>query len=254
MIQTINQLLKLQELDTALDTIEKKKGFLPKELAKLEAEIQALEKDIENAKIQIDEQKQAILDHKAASKKSEKLIERYKKQQLDVVNNAQEYDAITKEIDMQELEILLAKKGIKSSYVNIATHNEQLSQTQSQIEEKQKDVNIKKEALSKIDNKNKDQINKIQEARKTLIQKIKDTTQLNNYQKMREKNSLVVAKVVKEACDGCFIIVSAQQQIEINKYKKAIICENCGRILAKVIKQQEENKLPTEKHKATKNK
>ncbi len=249
---THNQFLKLQKLDTALDTIEKKKGFLPKELAKLEADMQALEKDLKNTKKQINEQKQAIVGHKAASKESSQLVERYKKQQHDAINNAQEYDAITKELDMQELEILLAKKEIKRCYANITTYNEQLSQTQSQIEEKQKAVNIKKEALSKIDNQNKVQIDKLLDARKTLIPKIKDIPLLDRYQKMRKKNSLVIAKVEKEACNGCFIIVPAQKQIEINKCRKTIICENCGRILAKVIKQQEEDTPPTKKRKTTK--
>ena len=108
-------LMQLQEVDSRLASIVKARGELPKELAVLRKEladhqihVQAIHEAIRHLEEDITAQRERI-------KTMEGLIKKYEHQQLNVRNN-REYSTITKEIDLQKLEIQLAEKKIKRSY------------------------------------------------------------------------------------------------------------------------------------------
>ena len=231
MIQTLNLLVQLQEQDTALDTLAKKKGSLPKELDKLKAEVENLQNTLQSTQAKIDEQQQTIANHKATGQKAEELAKKYIKEQPNTLDNNQEYEAITKEIASQELKVQLAKKRIKDCQIKLGPLNDQLLQIEHSIATKQKTIEIKTDKLAKIHEDSKEEEDKLQHCRQELLKKIKDEDLVEKYQRMRKHMSLVITSIAEEACSGCFIIVPAQRQIEIRKKKKIITCENCGRIL-----------------------
>ena len=105
----LEQLTKLQTIDSKIDSIKKVRGALPDEVRDLEDEIAGYETRLnkfaeENAAFD-----QEIEDKKAGMKTSEALIKKYEEQQMNVRNN-REYDAITKEMELQSLEIQVAEK------------------------------------------------------------------------------------------------------------------------------------------------
>jgi predicted nucleic acid-binding Zn-ribbon protein len=107
-------LLKLQKIDSKLDEIQILKGELPMEVSDLEDEIQGLK----SRQVRIEEEINGITEYmdgrKAAIKESEALIAKYEKQSDNVKNN-REYEAINKEIEMQQLEIKLCEKNIRDA-------------------------------------------------------------------------------------------------------------------------------------------
>lgn len=107
--QKLEALLALQTIDSKLDQILKVRGDLPEEVQDLEDEIIGYETRIGKFGKEI-----AVLDSeidqlKLAKKDSEKLIAKYKDQQMNVRNN-REHEAISKEIELQTLEIELVEK------------------------------------------------------------------------------------------------------------------------------------------------
>src|SRR5699024_9953118 len=95
-----------------------------------------------NTTQQIEDKRNFIADAK-------ELMKRYKKQQDNVRNN-REYNAITKEIEYQELEIQLAEKHIKEFYAQIEHKKEVLEQTEAKIAKRQEHLDHKKEELDTI--------------------------------------------------------------------------------------------------------
>src|SRR4029077_19859414 len=91
---------------------------------------------------QLNEKKQNIKDFTANIKK-------YEAQQNKVRNN-REYDAITKEIEFQNLEIQLAEKRMKEAKASIAIKGELLERSKSEFEERSKDLKAKKSELEEI--------------------------------------------------------------------------------------------------------
>ncbi|MEQ8881435.1 MAG: hypothetical protein RLQ12_17460, partial [Cyclobacteriaceae bacterium] len=108
----LDALVKLQSLDSELDELIKVRGALPDEVMDLEDEITGYQTRIDKQNQELSELEEAINNNKSAIKDAEKLIKKYEEQQMNVRNN-REYDAITKEIELQQLEIQILEKRIK---------------------------------------------------------------------------------------------------------------------------------------------
>ena len=114
----LNALVKLQKIDSQLDEIKKVRGDLPEEVRDLEDDIAGFETRASKFDNEIAGLEKTISDHKDAIKESEKLIQKYTDQQMKVRNN-REYDAITKEMELQALEMKISEKRIKEAGAKI---------------------------------------------------------------------------------------------------------------------------------------
>ncbi len=229
--QKLRDLFDLQTVDSNLDKIQILKGELPMEVEDLEDDIKGLETRIAKLNKKIDEIEGEISNHKNNIATSETLIERYKKQ-LDEVKNNREFEALTKEIELQELEIQLSNKkigelqGAKEAKTDIkATSDERLAGKHTDLENKK--VELEK-IIAKTEKEEKTLHNKSAKARKSIEERL-----LKSYDKIRKnyRNGLAVVTVERNACGGCYNRIPPQIQIEIGMRKNIVACEHCGRIL-----------------------
>ncbi len=232
--QKLEALLKLQETDSKLDNILKIRGDLPEEVSDLEDEIIGFETRVSKFEGEIASLNATIDGLKNGQKDSEKLITRYKEQQMNVRNN-REFDAITKEIELQELEMQLADKRINEARARIRLVEDDLNTTQNFLNERKEDLKTKKQELQVITSENQEEEKALAAERDKQALKI-DERLLKSYQKIRNNslNGLAVVTVSRGACGGCFSVVPPQRQADIREHKKLIVCEHCGRILGGV--------------------
>ena len=104
--EQLKALIRLQHVDSRIDQLEKMRGDLPEEIRDMEDEVTGLETRISNLKNTEKENEVAIRTSNLTIKESEGLIKKYEEQQLQVRNN-REYDALTKEIEAQNVPIIL---------------------------------------------------------------------------------------------------------------------------------------------------
>lgn len=232
--QKLEALLKLQETDSQLDNILKIRGDLPEEVSDLEDEIIGFETRVSKFESEIANLNGTIDSLKNGQKDSDKLITRYKEQQMNVRNN-REFDAITKEIELQELEMQLADKRIGEAKARIRLVEDDLNTTQSFLNERKEDLKTKKQELEVITSENQEEEKALMVEREKQAAKIEERL-LKSYQKIRNNslNGLAVVTVSRGACGGCFNVVPPQRQADIREHKKLIVCEHCGRILGGV--------------------
>ncbi|MBU1820182.1 MAG: hypothetical protein KKG00_01550 [Bacteroidetes bacterium] len=232
--QKLEALMELQEIDSKLDTILKIRGDLPEEVSDLEDEIVGFETRISKFNSEIATLNATIDSFKNSQKDSEKLIARYKDQQMNVRNN-REFDAITKEIELQELEMQLADKRISEARARIRLIEDDLNNTQSVLNERKEDLKTKKQELDVITSENQEEEKALRTERDKKAAKIEERL-LKSYQKIRNNslNGLAVVSVSRGACGGCFNVVPPQRQADIREHKKLIVCEHCGRIFGGV--------------------
>lgn len=229
--EKLKKLFELQQIDSELDQIEVLKGELPIEVSDLEDTIAGLDKRVNKLQGEIDELNNTVSGHEAAIKEAESLIERYNTQ-LDNVKNNREYDALTKELEIQKLDIQLAEKRIREANVTIAGKEETLGAAQERLDKKKKDLEIKKVELEEISaataKKEKELRAASEKKRKGVEERL-----INAYDRIRERyrNGLAVATVERDACGGCFNQIPPQVQLEISMRKNIIACEHCGRVL-----------------------
>ncbi len=232
--QKLEALLKLQTIDSALDNIKKVRGDLPEEVRDLEDEIAGLETRLTKFQSEIASFEEQIANYKVSKKDSEKLIVKYKEQQMNVRNN-REFEAISKEVELQGLEMEIADKRIKEIDFKILNKNDEVAGVESNLFERKKDLEIKQKELEAIIGESEEDEQKGLKDREKAVKTV-DARLLKSYEKLRENaiNGLAVVLVKRGACGGCFSSVPPQRQTDIKDKKKIIVCEHCGRILAGV--------------------
>jgi len=229
--EKLSSLIKLQKIDSKLDQIQILKGELPMEVSDLEDEIHGLT----SRKNRIEEEINGITDFieqkKNIIKEAAELVKKYEKQSETVKNN-REFEAINKEIEMQQLEGKLAEKHIRDANEELGEKAKNLEYANKQIGNKEVVLNNKKGDLEKIiseTEKEETYFNGLaQDARKGM-----DDRLLYSYDRIRHsyRNGLAVVPVDRDACGGCYNAIPPQKQSEIKQRKKVMVCENCGRIL-----------------------
>lgn len=228
---SLKSLYELQSIDSKLDELKILLGELPMEVNDLEDEIAGLETRIEKIKTAMEEKTDEISKYNAGIAESEALIERYNKQ-LDNVKNNREYDALSKELEIQKLDIQLSNKKIKGAEAEIEQKKEQLTSSEEKLDKRKSDLEEKKTELAVLEEKTeKDKVkllNKSEKARKKIEDRL-----LKSYDKIRKtyRNGLAVVTVNRGACGGCFNQIPPQLQIEIGIMKNIVACEHCGRVI-----------------------
>ena len=232
--QKLDSLIKLQQLDSNLDDIHKIRGALPDEVRDLEDEIVGYQTRIDKYNNEIQDQNDQIANNKQAIVDANKLIKKYEEQQMNVRNN-REYDAITKETELQTLEIQICEKRIKEAYARIEGKKEEIAETEGILDERNKDLDSKKKELIMITSESMEEENKLKDNREKASTKVEDRL-LKSYNKIRDnaRNGLAVVSIKRSACGGCFALVPPQRQAEVRERKKIIVCEHCGRIFADI--------------------
>ena len=229
--EKLTSLVTLQKIESKLDEIHILKGELPMEVADLEDEIQGLHARQTRIEEEINGVTDFIEQRKEAIKEAQALVKKYEKQSSNVKNN-REFEAINKEIEMQQLEVKLAEKHIKDATDEISEKAVALDKAKKNISNKEGVLATKKGELEKIiaaNEKEEKHFNKLAaEARQHV-----DARLLARYEKIRKsyRNGLAVVQVERDACGGCFNAIPPQKQSEIKQHKKVMICENCGRVL-----------------------
>ena len=232
--QKLEALLTLQTIDSKLDEIKKIRGDLPEEVRDLEDEVAGYETRVGKYKKDIASLEDEIAKNKQGKKDAEKAIARYKEQQLNVRNN-REYDALTKEIELQNLEMELADKKSNEANFKITRKNDDIKNTQAILDERQKDLDTKRNELNVIISESEDEESRMVAERDKQASLIEERL-YKSYERIRANamNGLAVVMVKRGACGGCFNTVPPQRQADIRDKKKIIVCEHCGRVLADV--------------------
>ena len=229
--EKLRTLYELQQLDSQIDQIKVLKGELPMEVSDLEDEIVGISTRIENLSTGLKDIDTDIAKHNHNIKDAETLILRYNKQ-LDTVKNNREYEALTKEIELQKLEIQLSEKKIRDAKGGIHGKTDALEIAQKKFDAKQKELDNKKVELAKIIEKTEKEEDKLAKLSDKARKKVEDRL-LFAYDRVRRsyRNGLAVVTVERDSCGGCFNQIPPQIQVDISLSKKIIVCENCGRIL-----------------------
>lgn len=224
-------LYTLQQNDSKIDRIKIVRGELPLEVEDLEDEVAGLETRIDNYIQEIEMLEKQIADKNLAIKESQGLIKRYEEQQNNVRNN-REYDALTKEIEFQNLEIQLAEKRIREFTTQLTMSKEEVENAQHELSDRRNDMEAKRSELTDIvaetELEEKELNHKSEQQQRMIEERL-----LIAYKRIRKnaRNGLAVVPVERDACGGCFSYIPPQRQLDIKLHKKIIVCEFCGRIL-----------------------
>ena len=229
--EKLKALNNLQAVDSQIDRIKTLRGELPLEVQDLEDEIVGLQTRLDKFEEESKEFEKAVVGKKAEIKQAETQIKKYTEQQNSVRNN-REFDALSKEIEFQQLEIQLCEKRIREFTAQVSEKKEEIEKARGILEERKKDLDLKVSELKEITEETQKEEDALKD-KSIDLEKVIDPRLLSAYTRIRKnaRNGLAVVGVERDACGGCFNKIPPQRQLEIKSRKKIIVCEYCGRII-----------------------
>ena len=176
-------LYELQKIDSKIDEIDKIKGELPLEVQDLEDEIAGLNTRVENIKAEIEELNTLTKQRNREKDQAKIMIGKYTEQQNNVRNN-REFDAITKEIEYQNLEIELADKRLKEYSLEIRNKKPLLEDAEALIADRTIDLEAKRKELDGIEAETAKEVEGLRE-QEAKAQAVIDERLLKAYKRIR---------------------------------------------------------------------
>ncbi|MEY3247121.1 MAG: hypothetical protein RL025_69 [Bacteroidota bacterium] len=224
-------LFKLQQIESEIDRLRTYRGELPMEVRDLEDELAGMETRLERQNEELSQIKRLIAEKEAGLKEAQMHKGKYE-EQLKGIRNSREFDALSKEIEIQSLEIQIAEKKIKELSAQKEMRSTEILSLTEQLGERRNDLDKKRTELDGI-------VAETEEEEKQLIKEAEKASKkiearlLGAYQRIRgnARNGLAVVSVQRDACGGCFNHIPPQLQMDIRLRKKITVCEHCGRIL-----------------------
>ena len=230
MNQTLEQLIKLQEIDHRLLEIKEFMGDLPLTVETLEKDLNALETDNkskENRIIEIDKESRHF--EREIEGMNVKMVKH--KEQLYLVKSNKEYDSLNHEIDH-------IKTNISESETQLLT----IIEEKENLEEIIKLNNGKTESTKTLLESNKIELNlamdetqseksELEKNRNDLFNSI-EPIKLQAYEKIRlNRDGTGMESIMGNACGGCYSQIPQQTIIEIKKSIEIINCPSCSIML-----------------------
>lgn len=222
---------KLQLIDSKIDKIRTIRGELPLEVQDLEDQCSGFETRINNFLEEIKEIENINLEKTIAIKESKALIKRYEEQQNNVRNN-REYEALSKEINFQSLEITLNEKRLKEHLITLESKKNEIELTNKNLSHLKNELELKRSELDDIIAETEKEEKELTEL-SLKCQKRIDARLIKAYKSIRgnARNGLAIVQIERDACGGCYNKIPPQRHLDIKMHKKIIVCEYCGRIL-----------------------
>ncbi len=225
-----DKLIRLQHVDSEINTISSFLDNIPARIEAIDNEIKATAEIIARAKDKLSANQKKRRDLEGEVKEIKGQAARFKRQLNDVKTN-KEYTALLKEIGETEhkadtieesiiQEMIFAddiEKEIKAATVKKADEEVRLQKDKQSTVQERKELEAKKEVLT---------------AERQSIIGLIPPDQVKLYNRIREKlNGVALSPITDDFCSLCQMRIRPQLVNEIMEMKKIITCEACGRIL-----------------------
>lgn len=230
MKREIDGLLKVQERDVRIYSLEKEKEYLPQELSAFKAKAQELENKV---KAKQEENKKLQVTRKDLEVELEAKQENIKKceVQLYQLKTNEEYKTMQKQINDQRFECGILEDKILEKMEGIDEANAELKELENisagakyNLVEKEKEISHRIEIIN-------DDIKKEQEGRDVLAKEVSPDF-LKKYELIfNNKQGAALVSIENKACQGCHMALPPNVINEVKRGSKLIICDNCARIL-----------------------
>ena len=226
---SIAHLIELQEIDSQLEDLNSLLGDLPKMVDDLNVQENSLASKIEEDKTRSKNINLSLNKSETANKTIQGKIDKLTDQLFLVTNNKQ-YDALTLEID----HLKEKKEDHESQILEHIEENEELEnriiENEKLLDELKSDLDIRRKKLDVALSETADEKAALENSREKQISKI-DSSTIKIYSKViLARSGVAVVPLSGDSCGGCGAALPIQMASEIRS-GKTHNCFNCGRFV-----------------------
>ncbi len=226
----LQNLVELQKIDSELQEINDLLGDLPAKVGQLHQEESALVNEVEQGEQRLKEIDLELSKNDLLEKESREKIEKLKNQLFLVTNNKQ-YDAITHETDhlkeeLDKLETIELELREEKTALDETTKSKSLN-----LDSLRSDLHLRMGKLEKVIAQNDEQKQDLEQKRAEQI-KVIPANMFSRYQRVyKARDGVAVVKLLGSACGGCGSVVPPQIATEIKAGVGIKICDVCSRFI-----------------------
>jgi len=226
---SIVHLIELQEIDSQLDDLDSLLGDLPKMVDELNAQENSLISKVEEDKKRSKDLNLSLSKSETANKTIQEKINKLTDQLFLVTNNKQ-YDALTLEID----HLKEKKEDYESQIIAHIEESEELEknigENEQTLSELKTDLDVRRKKLESALSETAEEKAALVNSREEQISKI-DSSTIEIYSKvMSARSGVAVVSLSGDSCGGCGAALPIQMASEI-RAGKTHTCFNCGRFV-----------------------
>ena len=226
---TIENLISLAKVDEEIKEIESSRGDLPSRIEKLK-----IEKNEDEIKIQELTSKLADFDKKESELQRTKedyqiSLDKYK-DQLYLVKNNKEYDALNNEIDLVKKNLIDVAEELTLSFNNKENINEEIKLSKSSVEDKATMLDKYSSQLNNLINENEKEYKNLSLKKKQLVNKM-DESILQRYNLMLDAKGFGAVPIIGNACGACYTTLPTQLVTEVKQKLDFKYCPSCTILL-----------------------
>ena len=223
-------LVELQNINFEIDELTRREVNLPKEIARLDEELDVIERELVESRQRMDKLKADYKTKETALKNGVETLKKAKGRLLEVKTN-KEYEATLKEIDaineknsVIEDEIIQMLEDVDRADEDFKTKESEAAGRRSRGENEIRKIKEEQESIgSTLENilKKRDSVrNRIEAKLLKRFDVIKD-----------RKNGRTVVSVWREVCSGCYMNIPPQMYNELRRNERLMLCPHCGGIM-----------------------
>lgn len=230
MMESIKEILVIQELDIKMIRLMRLKKERQKELSNIHSLRADLLSQLGAKEEEVLELKKDVRVHEGKIDEIKDRIKKFEGQQ-NKVRKVDEFNALSQEISQAERErtnaeqrlsdvidkLNLEEEGLESIKQSISTTDESSRLFEQELEE----------SISRINDEGKVLLQQRQELEQKPSQEV-----MQIYEKLlRNKKDRVIVPIENRTCSGCHIVLTAQHENLVRKFERLVFCEHCSRIL-----------------------
>ena len=225
----IDNFISLAEIDEQIQEIESSKGDLPSKIKNLETEKSELSKNIENLNEKLSEFSSEETALNRDKEDSNVKLAKFK-DQLYLVKNNKEYDALNTEIDSVNENLTLLSNKLSIINTDKSNIEEDIKLNQVKIDEYSERLEKYNLQLKDSMNDNEKEHVQLKKERENLISDLDHST-LKNYNKMFNAKGFGMVSIAGDACSSCYTVLPTQLITEIKEKLDFKYCPSCNILL-----------------------
>jgi len=220
----------IQSIDIRFDEIKREKDESPKEIERLQENLDFLSNALEQGLSTIEELKKVRRTVERELEEVENKFQKSKSRLNDVKSN-KEYQAVLKEIEELKELVFEKEEVVIKCMEDIEIQEEECAGNNGTRRESQKEYKNEQEEFSQRMKDLDKEVQSLNGKMAKLCQNV-DKNLLERYNRLRKNlRGMVVTQVINTICQGCNLGIPPQQYNELIKGGSIRSCPNCNRII-----------------------
>lgn len=226
----LKKLIRLQEIDLAVEEYRTKTGAFPDRSKALDDKLASALEGVRQSQAAIQASQSKRKEHETCVSDLEVKISKYR-DQLMLVKTNEEYKAMTKEIEFSQDAITREEDEILAIMEQSETLTQNLTAADATLIQDQKQVAVERVQLKEQNAKDTETLEAYLSERDQLAGGI-DKEVADRYERVRKaRGGVAMARASDETCVVCNVRMRPQRFQEVRQNDAIIPCDSCGRFL-----------------------